>query len=375
MTDVGYGDGSIVQRRDGRLEVAVLVDGRRVRRYVGKALVSRDPKAAMKRAEKLRQGLLERREAGIDPAGQTLEVYLRSWIEGLADARHARVRPRTLDHYRLVVERHIIPALGQRRLDALHERHVQAWLDADPAAPRTVAHHRAVLRRALNVAVRQHVLARNPALAVELPRLPEYRAAVLTLAEVRALLAATADQREGPLWRLALDSGARQGELLGLAWDDLDTDAGTMTIGAQLQRRGGAWIRVPPKAARSLATISLAPSTVAALVEHRRRMAAERTPDWAYHGLVFVTQSGQPYHAGAIRRAFGAACDAAGIGRRRFHDLRASSATIQRELGVPEDVRMARLGHATIAMARHYGQARPGLDRDAAERLEAALGG
>lgn len=375
MEDVGYGDGNVIRRSDGRLQVTVWFEGKRIYRLVPKRLVERDPKAAAKLAEKYRRELVERRDAGLSGSSQTLEAFLRSWIESLRDAKRSRVRPRTLDHYRLVVEQHIIPALGKRPLDRLSERHIQAWLDADDAAPRTVSHHRAVLRRALNTAVRQRLIARNPALAVELPTVPDYRAATLTLDEARKLLDATKDDRLGPLWRLALDTGAREGELLGLGWDDVDIDAGTVTIAAQLQRRDGAWVRVPTKAARALGTLSLMPSTVAALERHRRRMVEERTPDWRYHGLVFVTEKGEPYHPARLLDEFHAACRRAGIAERRVHDLRASSATLAREQGVPEDVRMARLGHSTTAMARHYGQARTGLDRDAAALMERALSG
>jgi integrase len=75
-----------------------------------------------------------------------------------------------------------------------------------------------------------------------------------------------------------------------------------------------------------------------------------------------------------VLEAFHAACDAAGIPRRRFHDLRGSSATLMRELGVAEDARMARLGHSTTDMARHYGKASTAQDRDAVTRLAEVIG-
>lgn len=373
MPVMAYGDGSIIRRRDGRLQVSVTVDGKRRYRMISARLVARDPVEARRRAQAIQRELLAQRDAELAPSGQTLADFLRSWLTSLRDAKRQRIRPRTLDHYAMIVERHIIPALGARRLDRLSERHVQSWLDADPGSPRTIAHHRAVLRRALNVALRQRLVARNVALAVELPPIPEFRGQPLTLDEARALLAATADDRLGPLWRLALDSGLRSSELLGLAWDDLDLAAGTVTVTSQLQRRHGAWVRTPTKAARSLSVLSLAPETVASLRAHQLLQAAERQPSWRYWGLVFVTPSGEPLEQTSVLRAFHAACDAAGIPRRRFHDLRGSSTTLLQELGVPEEVRMARLGHATKAMARRYAQARPGLDRAAADALGAAL--
>lgn len=359
-----HGQGSIVLERKGTYRVAVtMADGRRVYR--------RAPDA--KAAEKIRRELVAARELDLDPSRLTLADFLRSWLASLRDARRQRVRPRTLDHYTLIVERHIIPALGGRRLTQLSERHVQQWLDADPAAARTVHHHRAVLRRALNVAVRQRIVARNVAVSVELPDPRGFVGSPMSLDDARRLLAA--EDRLAPLWRLALDTGARQAELLGLGWDDLDLEEGTVTIAAQLQRLGGQWVRTPTKAARALGRLALFPETVEALRAHRVRMAAERKPDWQYPGLVFVTEKGDPYHGADVLRSFHAACDAAGITRRRFHDLRASTATLMRELGVPEDVRMARLGHSTTKMARHYAQAGAGPDRAAAEALGRALAG
>jgi len=363
------GQGTIVPIGDSpagrkRWRVAVTMpDGNRVWRTAH----------SLREAERLRQQLVEARELDLDPTRQTLADYLRSWIAGLRDARHERIRPTTLDHYTLIVERHIIPALGAVKLSALTARRVQAWLDADPGSARTVHHHHAVLRRALNVAVRHRLLAWNPATAVELPDADDDKADPLTLEEARALLDATREDRLGPLWRLALVTGLRQGELLGLAWDDIEP--GAVVVRAQLQRRNGSWYLTAPKAARKVQRIAIDPDTAAMLDAHRLRMAQERTPAWQYHGLVFPTPEGQPYQRRQVLREWDRACEKAGIRKRRMHDTRATSATLLREQGVTEDTRMARLGHNTTDMARHYAKASEAQDRAAADGLGRALGG
>jgi integrase len=359
-------------------------------------------------AQRIQRSLVEMRELRLDPTRQTLAGFLRSWIDGLREAKRQRVRPRTLDHYAMIVERHIIPGLdprGKVPLVSLTERDVQAWLDRDPAAPRTIRHHHAVLRRALNLAKRQRLIRDNPAIGAELPDAEYHGAKPLTMAEAAALLRATRSDRLHALWRLAIVSGLREGELLGLAWEDLTVEdrgngyAGAdrgedgrgwqprvggsggvgqvfragLTVKSQLQRRNREWVRVPPKVGRSLDRIALDAGTVAVLAEHRRRQAAERTPEWRFWGLMFVTARGEPYHGRVIINAFHAACDKAGIERRRFHDLRGSTATLMKDLGVAEDVRMARLGHETTAMARHYGQDSERQDREAVEALAEAL--
>jgi integrase len=362
-----HGQGSITRRKTGppyQVSIA-LTGGRRVYRYAH----------SLREAEKVRRELVEMRESDRDPSRLTVADFLRSWITGLRDARNQRVRPRTLEHYTLIVERHIIPALGRHRLPALRESHVQSWLDSDPGSPRTVHHHRAVLRRALNVAVGQRLLDRNPALAVELPDATYTGARPLTFEEGRAVLQATANDRLHALWRLAVMTGLRQSELLGLGWDDLGLDAGTVNVTSQLQRIGGAWARTATKAHRSLHLLALDPTTVAALREHQRRMAAERTAEWEYFGLLFTTPRGQPITNHVVLREWHDACDKAGISRRRFHDLRHSAAQLMDDLGVAEDVRMARFGHNTTAMARRYAKGSETQDRAAVEALERALAG
>jgi integrase len=361
-----HGMGGWTKLPNGRYRVhCTMTDGRRVWRR------ARTEKAAQKALDKLR----EARAADLDPSSRTLAEWLRSWLRSLRDAKHQRVRPRTLDHYTLIVERHIIPALGNRQLRDLGERHVQSWLDADPASPQTVHHHRAVLRRALNVAVRHRVVQRNVAIAVELVEVQPFAGRPLSLVDARSFLAATASDRLGPLYRLAIDSGARQGELLGLGWDDFDAEAGTITVTSQLMRRGGAWVRVPTKAARDSDTLTLMPETVEALQVHRLKQAAERKPDWQYWGHMFLTSNGQPYHGAEVLKAFKSACRRAGIAERRFHDLRASTARLMKDAGVSEEARMQRLGHATTRMARHYSGPSMEMDREAVEAMRRALAG
>lgn len=380
------GQGGWTKLADGRYRVSIVMpDGTRVWRRA----------RTEAQAERVRRELAAARDLDLDPSRQTLSVYLRSWIAGLRDARNQRVRPRTLDHYQLIVERHIIPGLdpkgertsqdgdppkGRVMLSQVTAGRIQAWLDADPGSPRTVRHHHAVLRRALNVAVRHRVLAYNPALAAELPDVDEDKADPLTIEEARALLEASEKDPLRALWRLAIVSGLRAGELLGLARDDVDGDR--VTVRGQLQRltpeRGGdarGWAITETKASRRLDTIRVDPETARVLAEHKVRQAAARQADWPYWGLLFVTPAGLPFHQRDIGKAFHAACALAGIRQRRFHDLRHSSASLLAAEGVAEDVRQARLGHATRSMARRYAKASEAQDQLAADLIGKALSG
>jgi len=373
MADVGYGDGTITRRKDGRLQVMVTIEGRR--RYA--MIPARGTPAEQRRlAERKRRELLALRDAAVDPSGQTLADYLGSWIGGLRDARRARIRPRTLDHYAMIVERHIIPGLDPHDklpLTRVTERRIQAWLDAEEGSARSIHHRRAVLRLALNRAVRQRLLAFNPAAgkAIELPDPSWDGAKPLSADEAHRLLEATKDSRWHPLWRLAIVTGLRFGELMGLTWDDIEP--GFVHVTAQMQRIKGQWVRRPTKAARSLDRISIDEETQRVLDVHRQRMAAERTPEWRYFGHVFTDEHGEPHDHKRVLTEFKRACILAGIEPRRFHDLRHANQTILKDLGIAEDVRMARAGHSTTRMSRRYGKASERQDREAVDRLAEAI--
>lgn len=361
------GTGTIVELPTGGFRVAVtMADGRRVWRRA----------RTVRQADRIRASLVEARELDLDPSRQTLAGWLRSWIDSLRDAKRQRLAPRTLEHYAMIVERHIIPGLdpkGRLPLTKVTAAKVQAWLDRSEGSARTIHHHRAVLRLALNRAVRQRLLAYNPASgkAIELPDADFRGAKPITAAEARALLG-HADPRWLPLWRLAIVTGLRIGELMGLTWDDVEP--GAITVRAQLQRIGGEWVRRPTKSARTVERIAIDAETSAILERHRRRLAEERTDAWRYFGHVFVSERGEPYHHRTAYTAFLAACDAAGIPRRRLHDIRHGNNEILKELGVARDVRMARHGHSTTEMDARYGRASEAQDRDAAERFAEAIG-
>ena len=362
----GHLEGCIGKRRkDGLIPIVVtLYDGTRHWRY------ARDPK----RAKAILREMIDAREGGLDLGRRklTLAAWLRSWLETLRDAP---LRPRTLRGYAMIVEQHIIPELGAYPVARLPRSVIQTWIYRDRRAPRTVAHHAAVLREALNAAVDDGVIARNPALGIDLPKPPQSEQATLSADQVRVLLAGTRGDWLHALWALAIATGFREAELLGLTWDDVDLDVGTVTLRYQLGRAAGGWVRVPLKAARDRAMVALPAWAVVALVDHKRMMADARTPEWTHHGHVFVTRQGRPWYGWRVLEELYAVEARLGLPRVKFHGLRHTGATMLMEAGVEERVRQARLGHSTVAMARHYAHVKDGLDRDAADRLERLVGG
>jgi integrase len=367
-----HNEGSIIFRsRSRRFFVAVTMPGGRAERQVPwhqncpRHRPAADPKCreCHEAAKELLREMLAERDAELDiPASRlTLAAYLRSWIADM-DAS-----PATIVSYRGAVEQHIIPTLGTVMMGSLGPRAIQRWLDGMEGGPASIAKRRAVLRAALNRAVRRRILLRNPMDGTEAPKVPAFHATTLDASQAGILLEGTASDRLGPLWALLLGTGLRISEALGLTWGDVDL-TGSVRVHAQLARRNGEWVRVPTKAARSVERVALPGFALSALTEHKRRMGVE-------FGLVFTSPRGWPLHERDVIKALYAAEDRLGLPRVGCHGLRHSNAALLQNAGVPEDVRMARLGHATVTMARYYAGGGEQPDKDAAATLNRVIGG
>ena len=225
-------------------------------------------------------------------------------------------------------------------------------------------------------------LRRNPAEtgAVEKPRVPRHEIRPPEPAELVRLVEAAeaAGDRLALLWALAIYSGCRQGELLGLTWSDVDLDRGTLSVRRTLQRVRAT---VPqfgePKSATSRRTVRLPAVATAALRAQKARQAEERLAEaaWADYGLVFSTHMGTPLMWRNVIGAFKAALKRAGLVETiRFHDLRHAHATLMLRAGVPLKVASGRLDHSSVGItADLYQHLADDLDTDAAERAAAAL--
>jgi integrase len=376
------GEGTFDQRPDGSWRAHLMVgykpDGTPDRRMVfGKT------KAECQR--KLDE--LRRRAAGglIGDAARerdTVAAYLASWLAGTESG----IRASTHKRYGEIVRLHLIPELGRHRLAALRPDHIQAFYASTLASglsPRTVHHCHAVLHRALKQAVRWGYLAASPCDRVDPPRVPHHEIRPPNPEELERLLdaAEASGDRLMALWTLAVYTGCRQGELLGLQWADLDLDAGRLSVRRSLAgSRAGVPRYGEPKTDRSRRTVKLPSEAVAALRAHRDRQNFERQrlgEDWTDYGLVFASAIGTPLNQRNVIRLFKAALVRAGLPEAiRFHDLRHAHATMMRQAGVDLKTVSARLGHSTIAItADLYTHAVQDLDEDAAELVQRVLRG
>ena len=237
---------------------------------------------------------------------------------------------------------------------------------------------RDVLRTALNQALRWELVSRNVAALADPPRHRTREITPLTPRQAGTLLEAVAGHRLEALITVALGLGLRQGEALGLRWEeDVDLEAGTLSVQQTLVRAGREPRFEEPKTDRSCRTITMPGVVAAALRRHRTRQLEEQLaagPEWHPSGLVFTTPIGTPIDRGRLHGTFKAILRSAGLPDIRYHDLRHTAATLLLVQGVDLRTIMATLGHSRISQTMDlYAHMMPTLRGHAAEQMNAIL--
>jgi integrase len=308
----------------------------------------------------------------------TVAAFLVRWLATIKPA----LRPNTYRRYEQFVRMHISPALGRITLTKLTPDQLQELYAAKLEAglsPTTVRHLHAAAHKALKQATRWGLVARNVATVVEVPRMVRHEMATLTPEEAQRVIEAARGERLGAVYTLALTTGMRRGELLGLRWRDVDLERGAVQVRASLQwtKEGPAFAE--PKTERSRRQITLAKIAIDTLRAHRLAQAEERLrrgPAWEDNDLVFANEVGRPvYPNNMVRRSFEPLLKRAGVRRVRFHDLRHSAATLLLAEGVHPKIVSEMLGHSQIAMTLDlYSHVTPTMQRQAADAMDVVLG-
>jgi len=365
-----HGEGTVYQRADGRWcgQLAVtLPDGRLVR----KTVYGKTQREVREKLDELRRQFRQFGVVAAD-ARTTVAAYAAAWL----DANRTRLRPQTLRTYQTVLTHMIEPELGRLRLSALTPVAIEQWLTRleQRYERSTVRKARAVLGRILRDAERDALIARNP---VELARPVSVQRRVhdvWTPDETKRFLACADTHWLGPLFRFLLATGVRVGEALGLSWEDVDLDTGTVLVRWQLQRVAGQWLRHPPKSERGNRSLPLNELARAALARQRDQQAAWRaTPGWVGNAwqLVFTRPDGRPLAQDLVYKPFVHLCEQAGVPRVRLHDLRHALATYLLAAGVDLKTVSELLGHSRIGVTGDiYAHVTRQLLTDAVQRLD-----
>jgi integrase len=219
-------------------------------------------------------------------------------------------------------------------------------------------------------------VARNVAALVDAPKVKKLEMKVFTAEQARAFLEAAKVERLETLFRTALSLGCRQGEALGLQWQDVDLEAGILIVRRALQRIDGTLQLVPTKEDK-VHTITLPAATVSALAAHRTRQQEERLiagSTWRETDFVFTTASGTPLDARNVIRTFHRILKRAGLPKIRFHDLRHSIATLLLAQGVSPGYVKDLLGHSSVAFTlQTYGHVLATVKREVAAKIDEIL--
>lgn len=319
------------------------------------------------------------RADGLPPVTQHQKIgqFLKSWL----DATRPTLRENTWVRYEQYVRLHAIPALGTIELTKLTPQHLQRlYTDrlAAGASPTTVHHLHAALHKALDQALRWNLVVRNAASLVDPPRNRHFEITTLSPEQARAFLDAATGDRLEALYVLALTTGMRQGELLGLRWADVDLDAAALHIRGSLQRLDGVLVVAETKTNRSRRQVVLTPSAVSALRHHRAAQAEQRLrlgAAWRAGDLVFTNEVGNPIGASCLLRVwFRPLLKRAGLPAIRFHDLRHSAATLLLAQGTHPKIVAEMLGHSRIGTTLDlYSHVTPTMQREATLAMEAIL--
>jgi integrase len=329
-------------------------------------------------AEKLTRAMADR-DRGVVFEGdcEALETYLERWLE---DVVRDTVKDNMLENYTYLARRHIIPELGHIRLRDLKPEQVRRLyrkkLDSG-LSNRTVQLIHTTLRKALQQALSDGILPRNVCDAVKAPRRVRKEMRPLTPEQARTFLETAKCDRLQALYVLAITTGLREGELLGLRWADVDLEGGKLRVLRQLTRTKRGLSFTAPKRGRTR-VVRLTDTAVAILKTHKTAQNEERLKAgslWQDHDLVLTSTIGTPVDVGNLTyRSFRPLLKRAGLPRIRIHDLRHTAATLMLGRGVHPKIVQEMLGHSTITQTMDtYSHVLPDMQDQAVSAIESAL--
>lgn len=340
----GNNEGSIVKRPNGKYRAQVSIDGKRLS-FTG---------ATQKECQAWIRKTRDEMDKGLTYSGaiMKLSAYMEKWLLTVRENR----REKTYIQYTDINRRYINPRFGETPLQNLRPLDIETYLtelQKNGLGARTCQIIYAVLHVALHVAVKKGLIGRNPMDAVEKPKNQQPAPKkVLNQEQVQQFLIAAEGERLEMLYYLAVVTGMREGELLGLKWSDLDWRKGYLKVSRQVQRvpRKGLVFSLP-KTNSGLRTIAVGKGTIDRLKQHQNRQELEKAvagKRWVENDLIFPSSIGTPMDPRNMLEAFKKVLENAGLADMRFHDLRHTSITlILNSLRVPIKEAQHRAGHAS----------------------------
>lgn len=343
-------EGTICQRKDGRWCAAITMPNGKRKWFYGKE--QRDVLSKLTEARSLLQ-----RNMLPEPSRITFGQWLDSWL-----VNHSKIenRPKTYENYEMFVCVHIKPDLGDILLQRLTTSDIQRFYNrklksgrADGKkgglSPRSIHIMHNIINQALKQALLEGKVYRNTVVGCTLPPQKKKEAVVFTPEQQSKFVEAAENDRLGAAFLLLLATGMRRGEVLGLHWDDVDLEKGTIYIHQQLLqvKRDGKYVLelLEPKSAKSNRVIPINEETVDLLKHHKSQQEADSD-------LVFCTEDGKPLHPSNFNRAFKKLLKDNKLPKVKLHTLRHTFATRAFEEGVDPKIVQEILGHAQESTTR-----------------------
>jgi integrase len=326
---------------------------------------------------KLERAWLEKQQGRLATGPQqTVEQFLEYWLE---EVHQGNISHNSYRVYRTLLDNHVLPAFGKTKLQKLSADQINALytrMKKEKYAAETIRMVHRMLHKAFKDAVNWNRLSFNVCDRVQPPRAERYEIHPLDMEQARRLLEAAKGSRFETLLVMAISTGMRQGELIGLKWQDINFKERSLqirrTIIYSTKQKG--LVETRPKTERSMRKIVLPQFVIDALLHQKERLDATRSQYaniWQERDLVFPTRTGNFLAAGDLREAFKQILKEAGLPAIRFHDLRHSAATILLSMGIHPKLVQELLGHSSITMTMdRYSHVLPSMQREMMDKLD-----
>ena len=376
-TRAASGSGSIRQRADGTWEARLTVGtdpgtGKPIR----KSVYGRSQAEARKRMTATQRAIDNGTYQAPDKT--TVSQWLDTWMETFCAVK---VKPLTFSSYAVAIKNHLKPSLGALRLQAVRGVHVQKLynrMTADGLSAKTVKNVAAILHKAFSVAVKQGLMQANPCDAAELPKAMHKEITPLTDSEIPLFLKAIKGHPFEGAYALCLFAGLREGECLGLSWDQVNFEARRITISQQLQhekKRSAQYYIAPSTKSGKPRQIEPPEITFQYLRAERKRQTENRLaagPLWSNpDNLVFTDELGRHLAISTFYKTFKRIVSSIGRPDARPHDLRHTAATVAIAAGADIKSVQDLLGHATASFTLNvYAHTSDQMKKDTAARMQ-----
>lgn len=365
-------EGTIFKKANGRWRAQVVLNGRRLS-FTGDT--HKECKNWLRETQRQIQNGLTFRGAEI-----RLGDFLTSWLATISSSR----KPNTVRNYRWTVQKRILPSLGKMYLSDLKTEGIQRYYDkliSEGYSRHGVNCVHKTLRISLNHAVKLGHIGRNPCTGTMPPKPTQQEMKFLDESQAKLFLSTAQEtgDRQYPLYYLAIHTGLRQAELLGLKWSDIDFQRRTLQVNRQvLHLKGESFMFADPKSASGRRALVLGNKALEVLQLQRvevGRLSEQAGDAWTELDLVFPSNVGTPLTGSNLRRDFRKLLKQCKIPKIRFHDLRHTAASLMLNHGVPVLVASRRLGHSKASITMDvYGHLMPNKQEEAAELLDNLVG-